>query len=273
MKRIGLALGGGGAKGLAHVPLLQVLEEMNVRPACISGTSIGAIVGAIFASGVNASQLKERINRMVISKNDSLREMIQKKEAFQWIRFLDIDFRGKGIFKGDRLTDFLYEIIQKESFEELAIPLKIVATDFWASRQVIFHSGPLLSAVKASMGLPGLFTPVCRDGLTLIDGGAVNPLPHDILSDCEIIIAIDVMGRPSVEDPKHPPNPVRALLETFDIMQRSIIAEKRKQSPPHVYIAPEINGIDILDFHRAEEIYAQTESACLQLRNELSRIL
>jgi len=272
MKTIGLALGGGGAKGLAHIPLLDVFDELDLRPHCIAGTSIGSIMGALYASGISAKRIREGVGRMIISKGDTFRQALKKKDALKWFEFLDINFGHSGIFKGDKFIEFLYESMGAETFGDLEIPLKIVATDFWTSGQVVLESGPLLPAVKASMGLPGVFTPVTLDGRTLIDGGGVNPVPHDLLSDCDVIVAIDVMG--SMENAKgQAPNVVRAVLGTFDIMQNSIIAEKLKANPPDVYIKPDIVGVDILEFFKAEDVYAQAESAKQQLRDELARLL
>jgi NTE family protein len=267
--KIGLALGGGGARGLAHIPMLQVLDDLGIRPHCIAGTSIGAVIGAIYASGVTGSAIREGTDRMLIKDGDTLREILAKKDALAWIRLLDIDFLGNALFKGDAFVEFLYRQILTSSFEELTIPLKVVATDFWNSTQVVLERGNLLKAIKASMGLPGVFSPVHMDGKTLIDGGCVNPLPHDILDDCDLVIAVNVMGRLEKREGQKSPTAVRAVLETFDIMQRTIIAGKLKKCPPAIYIEPDIANVDLLEFHKAPEIYAQAERAARELRDRL----
>lgn len=271
-KKIGLALGGGGARGLAHVPLLKVLDEMDISIHRIAGTSIGSIFGAMYASGISGQRIEDGVARMVISKGDSFRAALRKRDVLKWVEFFDIDFGSKALFKGDKFIDFLYDAMGAITFEDLAIPLTVVATDFWTSQQVVINSGALLPAVKASMGLPGVFTPVERDGRVLIDGGGVNPVPHDLLTDCDLVIAIDVMGSMQ-HRPGEIPNLFRAVLGTFDIMQNSIIAEKRRISPPDIYIRPDISGVDILDFYKAGEVYAQTAPAAEQLRRELSAAL
>ena len=271
MKKIGLALGGGGAKGLAHIPLLEVFDELQIRPHCITGTSIGAIMGALFASGMTARQIRERVEQMIITKGKSFRQLLKKKDALKWIQFLDVDFRGTGLFRGDKFINFLYEAMGVHRFEDLKIPLRVVASDFWTSEQVVLASGELLPAVKASMGLPGVFTPVIIDNRVLIDGGAVNPVPHDLLEDCDIVVAIDVMGRMGA-DVRKTPNLFRAVLGTFDIMQNSIIAQRIKNTPPDVYIKPDITGVDILEFYKAEEVYRQAENARLELRRRLQKL-
>lgn len=270
--RIGLALGGGGAKGLAHIAMLEVFDDLNIRPHRMAGTSMGAVLGALYASGLKARQIREGVQRMVISKGDSFKSALRKKDALKWLQFMDLEFKGHAIFKGDRFIEFLFSAMDVAAFESLEIPLRIVATDFWASRQVVLESGELLPAVKASMGLPGVFTPVTMDDRVLIDGGGVNPVPHDLLLDCDVVVAIDVMGTPQDEGTKMP-SLFRAVLMTFDIMQNSIITEKLQQHPPDIYIKPEIQGVDILDFYKANEVFAQAAPAQALLREQLKHIL
>lgn len=271
MKKIGLALGGGGAKGIAHIPMLELLDELGIRPNRIAGTSIGAIMGGLYASGHTGAQIRELIDRTVITKSDSFKAALKKTDAFKMFGLFDPDFKQRGLFKGDKFIKFLYDAIGVGDFSELEIPLRVVATDFWNSEQVVIETGELLPAIKASMGLPGIFTPVKIGDRILIDGGGVNPLPHDQLGDCDLVIAIDVMGD-IVGDRRKPPHLVRAVLGTFDIMQNSIIAEKLKRNPPDIYIKPALTGIDILDFYKADEIYKQTARAVVELRKKLDAL-
>lgn len=272
LPKIGLALGGGGAKGLAHIPMLEVFDDLGIRPHRVAGTSIGAIMGALYASGLKAQQIREGVQRMIISKGDSFKAALKKKDVLKWLKFMDLEFKGHAIFKGDRFIEFLFNAMDVDSFEALDIPLRIVATDFWTSQQVVLDSGELLPAVKASMGLPGVFTPVTLNQRVLIDGGGVNPVPHDLLDDCDVVVAIDVMGTPPEEREKLP-NLFRAVLATFDIMQNSIIREKLEKTPPTVYIKPEIHHVDILDFYKAEDVYVQAKDAQEELRQKLTEIL
>ncbi|NQT94422.1 MAG: patatin-like phospholipase family protein [Lentisphaerae bacterium] len=272
-KKIGLALGGGGAKGLAHIPIMEVLDELGVRPYRIAGTSIGAVVGALYASGRTASQIREGVRRMVISRGDSFKAALRKKDVLKWFEFLDVEFSGRALFKGDKFIQFLYDSMGVAAFEELQIPLRVVATDFWTSEQVVIESGPLLPAVKASMGLPGVFTPVVLNGRTLIDGGGVNPVPYDLLEDCDLRIAVDVMGVMIGAKKRSIPHLFRAVLGTFDIMQHSIMREKMAHDPAEIYVKPEIAGIELLEFFKADEVYAQAEPAREKLKRELEKRL
>jgi NTE family protein len=206
---------------------------------------------------------------MVINKGDSFREALKKRDVLRWFEFLDIEFGHGGLFKGDKFVEFLYVQMGKGTFEDLATPLRVVATDFWTSEQVVLESGDLPSAVKASMGLPGVFTPVTRDGRVLIDGGGVNPVPHDLLDDCDVTIAIDVLGQMQPDRPGQIPHLARAVLGTFDIMQNSIVRAQRKLHPPDIYIRPRITGVDLLEFYKAEEIYTQAAPERDRLISEL----
>ena len=273
MKKIGLALGGGGAKGLAHILMLEVFDELGICPHRISGTSIGAVIGALYASGTSGKQIREKVRSMIVSKEEFFRDALKRKDVFRWIKFLDVELGRGGLFKGEKFMEYLYAAIGVSTFEELKIPLKIVAADFWKSGQVIFDSGELLPAVKASMGLPGIFTPAVINDRILIDGGSVNPLPYDILGDCDITVAVDVMGHMRSQGKHKMPNLFRVISGTFDIMQNSIIAEKLKKNPPDIYIKPGITGVDILEFYKAEEIYLQSAPAAYELRERLQLLL
>lgn len=270
--KVGLALGGGGARGLAHIPVLETLDEFGVRPCAIAGTSIGAVFGAIYASGAPASEIRQGVLELLAGEGDVLREIIARRDSISWLKLLDIDFLGKGLIKGDAFVDFLCRRIGKETFEELAIPLKVVAADFWTSSQVVFRSGDLHRAIKASMGLPGIFSPVRSGGRTLIDGGCVNPVPHDVLEGCDLIIAVNVMGRLEEPEDGKTPGAVRAVLETFNIMQRSIIVEKMIRRPPDILVEPDLRNVDLLDFHRYREVLEQAEPARMKLRRDLMKL-
>ena len=268
MKKIGLALGGGGAKGLAHIPVLQVFDDLNVRPHCITGTSIGAVIGALYAAGLTGRQIRDRVQQMVINRGDSFKQVLKKKEAFKTLEFFDWSFKTTGLFKGDKFLEFLFESMGVARFEGLEIPLSIVTSDFWTAEEIVLTSGELLPAVKASMGLPGLFTPVEREGRVLVDGGGVNPLPHDLLQDCDLIVAIDVLGSRTRKKDKVP-NIFRAVIGMFNVMQHTIVEQKLKLSPPDIYIKPDIQGVDMLEFHKADRIFERSEPACLDLRRQL----
>lgn len=272
MKKIGLALGGGGARGFAHIPMLEVIDDLGIELHAISGTSAGAIVASLYASGMRGFEIREWFEAMLIEKGDGLRELFQKPQALRTIEFLDLSFKHSGLLKGKRFTDTLKEKTGVERFEDLEIPLRVVASDFWKSTQVVLSEGTLFPAIRASMCLPGIFVPVEIDGHILIDGGGVNPVPHDILDDCDVVIAIDVMGFPAKERPKEP-GLFSSVIGMFDVMQNTIIEQRLDANPPNLYLKPDIRGVDILDFHRSQEVYEMAEPAARKLQRWLEKLM
>ncbi|HEY5653017.1 MAG TPA: patatin-like phospholipase family protein [Pontiella sp.] len=276
MKKIGLTLGGGGAKGFAHIPILEVFDELGIKPYCITGTSIGAIIGALYASGHSAKDLAEMLLRLVsIAKKPSFKDLFRNTDTFKFLELIDPHFslKPKGLLKGEKFLSYLYEQMQVNTFEELKIPLKTVATDFWRKEQVVFESGALLPAVRASMALPYIFTPVFLNDRVLVDGGLVNNVPHDLLSpQCNIRIAVDIMGETSTSKTKIP-NPMEAVFHTYNVMMDAMVREKLENHPVDIYMQPPIIDIDMLDFHKAEIIYQQGLVAKDDFKRQLEHLL
>lgn len=270
--KVGVALGSGGAKGLAHVPMLDVFDELGVEIDALAGASIGAVVGALYAAGIPAREICDGIKGLApVDSEWLLGRVMPRSLAGGWLDLVDLDFGGKGLVRTDKSMEALAEAIRVSTFEELKIPLQVVAADFWSREEVVFTAGPLLPAVRASMALPGLLEPVEIDGRVLIDGGTVNPLPYDLLLDrCDVVIAIDVMGRRAMDDDRVP-SLADAIFNAYQIMQRSIVREKMRQRPPTIYIEPEIVDIRVLDFLKADEIFDQAREARGRLRSALER--
>ncbi len=270
MVKIGLALGGGGDRGRAIIPMLEVFDELGLRPHRISGTSMGAVLGALYASGMSAAAIREWVGELL--QNDPLHRVPSLKAMLRWIEFKDLEFGANGLFRGNRFMALVQAAMGVTRFEQLRIPLRVVAADFWSSRQVVLESGELLPAIRASMSLPGLLTPVRVEGRILIDGAGVNPVPHDVLTDCDEVVAIDLMGyRDPLKQGK--PNLFRSIAGIFDIMQNAIIAEKLKARPPEIYIKPDIYNVDILEFDKVAQVLRQAAPARDQLRVELKAML
>lgn len=261
MKRIGLALGAGGAKGLCHLAFLQALDELGVRPAVIAGSSIGAVIGGFYAAGVSGARL----------------EQLVQKIGFRDLSKIVLDFSilsNSAIFKGKGVEDFLSREIPARTFEEVQIPFKVVATNFWDRRPVVFETGNLITAIRASMALPALFEPVLLNGMVLVDGGAVNPLPYDLIRrECDLTIAIDVSGEKTYAPENPVPNMVESILSTFQIMQASIVEAKKQLSPPDIYIKPALTNIRVLDFYRYKEILAGVQDEVQKFKETLKNLL
>ena len=261
MKRIGLALGAGGAKGISHIAFLQALDELGVRPAVIAGTSIGAVIGGFYAAGVSGGRM----------------EQIVKEIGFRDLYKIVLDFSilsNSAIFKGKGVEDFLSREIPARTFDEVEIPFKVVATNFWDRRQVVFESGSLITAIRASMAMPAVFEPVLFNDMVLVDGGAVNPLPYDLIqSQCDLTIAIDVSGEKTYAPENPVPNMVENILSTYQIMQASIVEAKKKLLPPDIYVKPALTNIRVLDFYRYKEILAGVREEVHRFKNTLQNLL
>jgi NTE family protein len=272
--KVGIALGGGGVRGLAHVCILQVLDDLHMRPAVIAGTSMGAIVGALYSSGMSAREIREVIERRLILKNDTWRDVIEKREdLLKWVSAFKPDFSGSGLINAQGILNSLLSEIKVDSFEDLEIPLLVVAADYWSAEEVIFERGPLLPALQASMAVPGVFSPVSIEGRVLVDGGVVNLVPYDLLMGrADFIIAVNV-SRVRYAGEDEIPNALEAVLGTFDIMQTTMLADKLERLKPDIYVWPQIRDIRMLDFTRIEAVFAQATSAAEELRKQLLRVL
>lgn len=272
--RYGVALGGGGAKGLAHIPMLEVLEKAGIRPSAIAGTSIGAIIGALYASGMPPAAMREAVDELTRVPR-SFRELIRASQTgalFDWLDFIDLDIARGSLLNIERFLSDFEKVVGVSRFEELKIPLKVVATDFWKREEVIFDSGDLAKALAASFALPGIFKPMVENGRVLIDGGLVNPVPYDTLqADCDRVIAIDVIGH------RRPgegllPSYTESLFNSFQIAQKAVLKSKFRIRPPDVYVDVAIEGVKVLEFHRVREIYEQAASACQELEDKLAAL-
>jgi NTE family protein len=270
---IALALGGGGARGLAHILMLEVFDELGIRPRVIAGTSIGAIFGAAYASGLSAKLIRAHTEEALAQRLDVARQLFSARSE-PILKFLNVIPIRSALLKPEAVLELLMPSKVARDFAELDIPLRIVATDFYAQEPVILSHGPLRSAVAASMALPALFSPVTLGGRVMMDGGLVNPLPFDILTgEADIVVAIDVSGAP-LPPGKHPhPSAFGALVASSQIMQRAIVREKLKVRQPDVYVDVEVDEFYALDFHRLEHILAAAASAKEHLRRQLKRIL
>jgi len=181
--KIGLALSGGSARGLAHIGVLKALEEESIPIDLISGTSVGALVGACYARERNARALEE------IASGIDWKKLVHLTD-------LNLIVLWKGFVQGQKVKSFLHSILGDVKFENLAIPLAVVATDIDSMEEIIITEGSVIEAVRASISLPAIFTPVKWENRFLVDGGVVNPLPADVVRNmgAEIVIAVNVLG-------------------------------------------------------------------------------
>ena len=266
---IGLALGSGGAGGLAHIAMLQVFDDLSIRPDRIAGTSIGAVIGALYAAGLSAQQIRDIFAEFGGSSLDALSRLADPDAGLTFADLVEIDIDNGGLIDSGGFLDFLAEKIEARTFAELEIPLEIVATDYWSGQTVVLKEGDLFAAIGASMAVPGLFAPVPRGEQLLIDGGTSDPLPFDLLEGRHaLIVAIDVSGsrRDGGQDEVEWN---RLVFSTFEIMQQSIIAARMRAWKPDIYIKPDTRGVRLLHFNRIDRILEQAGPAARTLKQQL----
>jgi NTE family protein len=270
---IALALGGGGARGLAHILMLEVFDELGLKPKIIAGTSIGALFGAVYASGLPAGLIRAHAEQILSQRLDIARLLFaaRAEPIMKLLNLLPVRF---ALLKPEPLLESLLPSRVARDFAALQIPLRVVATDFYAQEQVVLSAGPLRAAVAASMALPAIFAPVVSQGRTLMDGGLVNPLPFDVIrEEADITVAIDVSGA-SIGPGKHPqPSAFSALMASSQILQRSIVREKLKAQQPDIYIDVEVDEFHVLQFHRFKAVLEAAMPAKEKLRRQLLRVL
>lgn len=266
-----VALGGGGARGIAHIAILEAFDELGVRPVALSGTSIGAIIGAAYAGGIEAKQL--RAHTLLVMRNRS--EVMAKLLKARVGRFTDIVLRGLAnpmLLDAEIFLDLFWPEAVPERFEDLVTPLQVVTTDFRDRCEAVFSSGLLAPAVAGSMAISGLIKPVELGGRVLIDGGAVNPLPYDLLFEAaDVVIAVDVTFGGSRE--RKNPAPFDAMFGAAQIMQGAITTQKLKLRAPDILVRPMVEQFRVLDFFRAAQILRAAEPAKEDIKRRLAAAL
>jgi NTE family protein len=269
---IGLVLGGGGARGLAHIVMLEVFDELGIRPKIIAGTSIGAIFGAAYASGLAAADIRAHTVEVLTSRFGLVRDLLIAR-AQGATRIWNV-FSANALLAPSALLDVVLPRGVARDFADLEIPLRIVASDYYALEPAILSSGPLRRAMAASMALPVIFEPVNIDGRTMIDGGLTNPLPFDILEgEADILVAIDVSGV-TVPSPKRAfPTALEALFASSFLFERSIVREKLKYRQPDIYIDAGTGRFQVLDFLKVKDVLAAAAPAKEKLKGQLMRML
>lgn len=269
--KVGIALGAGSARGWAHIGVLRALEKAGIAPDIVCGTSIGALVGAVYA-GDDILALEEWVTGLTWRKV---------------LGFFDISFGG-GILKGTKLMDFLRDNFMDKEIAGLARPFAAVATDLHSGREVWLREGSVVEAVRASIALPGLFSPFERDGRQLIDGALVNPVPVSLCRamGADFVIAVDLgsnmIGRhmtnvESGERGKKPLSMIEVVTTSLNIMSTRITRSRLAGEPADVVIAPRLGRLGLLDYHRATEAIAEgraaTEIMIPQIRSLLNDAL
>jgi NTE family protein len=262
---IGLALGSGSARGLAHIGVLKVLKEAGIPINMIAGTSMGAMVGACFAKDGEISAIEE---------------LALKMHWRQLARLVDpkLNFLKMGLVTGKKIEEQLYSLIGNIEFKDLKIPLAVVAADINTGEEVVITKGSVIEAIRASISIPGIFIPVRLKGKCLVDGGLTNPVPTDILNKmgAQLTIAVNVLTDPLKRCPPcaspnsmpQIPNMLNAILQSIYIMEYEVA--KSKTVKADVNINPDVSKLEAFEFHKKQEAILAGYNAAI---NALPKIL
>jgi len=262
MKKVGLALGGGAARGLAHIGVLEILEKEGVPVDMIAGTSVGAAVGALYAQGKPASQIKE------LALNMGWRRMVS---------LVDLTLPRSGFIEGTGIKNLLKSIMGDIDFSDLKIPLSCVATDIRSGEEVVINDGPVLEGVRASISIPVIFTAVKWRDRYLVDGGLVNPVPVSTVRGmgADFVIAVNVIPPMGVRlqpaKGSKPPGIFQSMLHSFYIATYSMVMSNL--SGADIVIEPNLPHIGYGDFHRISDSIAQGEIAAKALIEQIKQQL
>jgi NTE family protein len=262
MRKIGLALGGGAARGLAHIGVLEVLEKEGIRFDMIAGTSAGAAVGALYAQGKLASQMEE------LALNTGWKRLVS---------LVDLALPRSGFIEGTRIKNQLKSIIGDIEFSDLKIPMACVATDIRSGEEVVINQGSVLEGVRASISVPVIFTAVKWKDRYLVDGGLVNPVPVSTVREmgADFIIAVNVI--PDIGDRTQrtkrfkQPNIFNIMLQSIYISTYSVVRSSLEGAD--IVIEPHLKHIGYVDFHRARDCIAQGKLAAQDLIQQIKKQL
>ncbi len=287
--RVGLVLSGGGARGFAHVGVLKVLEQLNIPVDAIAGTSMGALVGGLYASGMTASEIESLINSLdwqAAFRDRPSRATLgfrRKQDDRNFLVRYSLGVGGDGLelptglIQGQNQTQLLRGATMKVSdiarFDELPIPFRAVATDLESGAEVVIDAGDLVTAMRASMSAPGIFTPVELNGRLLVDGGLVNNLPIDIARqmNVDVLIVVDVSF--PLYDRDELTSPLSVTNQSAAIMVRNRTLEKRLQlHEGDLLIEPQLGTMSSADFSRTAKALASGEAATLLLKDKLMKL-
>jgi NTE family protein len=262
-KKIGVALSGGGARGLAHIGVLKVLQENNIPIDYLAGTSMGAIVAAFYSMEPNIKKIERDILKV------------------DWKHILDYSIPTKGLIKGDKIEALLRDKFGNLTFKDLKIPLQITAFDLEEKREVVFSRGDLVRAIRASISIPGVFIPVVNNGRILIDGGVIDPVPTEVLSKkADVIIAINVNKRRNKhailnekafqkEETKKLPGILECATKSLQILSSEVSDADLIGDEIDFIINVNLENVGVLDFHEPKKIIKKGEVAARKLLKKL----
>lgn len=269
--RIGVALGGGGARGLAHIPFIEAMDELGLKPARIAGTSIGALIGAGWAAGMSGSELREH----AFSVLGTVRLIAEAVWNVQRPSFGGLLKNGVSIqVDAEGITHAFLPDAFVQDFSELAIPFTTVAADISNWQPARFSAGSLRPAIAASLAIPSLFRPVRHEGRLLIDGGVVSPVPlAEANEDVDILIGIDVNGTPRGWPDGAEPSLFDVGFVASQIMTGALVRAEMAAHPPDLYVQPPVDAVGIMEFWRVRDIVADAGKDKESFKRALARLV
>jgi NTE family protein len=269
MPTVAVAFGGGGARGLSHIHIIEALDELGIRPVAISGSSIGAIMGAGMAAGMSGAAIREHAlmtvgnKTAIVSRIWGMRPQTVRDAVAKGIRI--------GQYNLERILKAFLPADLPDRFEDLPIAMKVIATDYYGQKEVIVEEGALFPALAASSSIPAVFMPVRLYDRVMIDGGISNPVPYECLMDmADIVIGIDVVGAPE-GDGTHIPNRMESIFGSGQLMMQTAITLKLKLQPPHIFLRPTVGRTGVMDFLKAREVLAMSAGVKDELKYALSQ--
>jgi len=259
-EKIGLALGSGGARGLAHIGVIKELLKNNIKIDFIAGSSMGALVGAYYALGGDMNKLEE----IALSFN--------KTKLFK--KIVDLSWSRKSLIKGAKVSHFIEELLGDKKFSETKIPLKIIATELGSGDEAVLDQGKISDAVRASISVPGIFPPIKVKEKYLLDGGLVNPTPVDVLEKMGAtkIIAVDFYINNKQEFKN--PSVFTVLMQSYEIMREQTVKMRLPKNKNLVIIKPKIRStIDSFKFHDIKNIIDSGAEASRRSMSEIKNLI
>ena len=272
MAKIGLALGGGGARGIAHIHVLEAFDDLGIKPSVISGSSIGGIVGAGYAAGMSGAEVREYAiqtftkSSKILAKFWKMRKPTIKKLFDKGSnRFAEIDPLRI-------MNSFLPPDLPRD-FSQLSIPMKIIVADFYDMTELVLSEGDLYQALAGTAAIPVLFRPQVINQRLVVDGGILNPVPFDVFGeDVDLVVAVDVVGSPVGANPDLPSRKELGY-GTLQLLMQKITSLKIEREKPDLLIRPNIHEYRVLDFLKTEEILWNTFETRQDTRQRLEKLL
>lgn len=252
-KKVGLALGAGGAKGLAHIGILQVLLEAGIPIDILAGSSIGAVIASSYAAGGDPYMM----GKLACKLNKSF--------------YVDVTVPRLGLLKGDRALDLIRLFTHNSTFEQMKIPLAVVATDIEKGEKVVFKEGDVAQAVRASISIPGIFNPVSYQNRLLVDGAVIERVPITVLKEmgADYTIGVDVKSWPS--KPQEVNNIYEVIMQSIEVLENE--ARKNYLESADFLICPDLSAVGTLDFHKAFDCIEIGREAALAKLDDLKSSL